>query len=84
MRVVAPPTGPSPSFLLLCVSGPAQRRFHGGGGGGGGVVVVGDGELLVLLSLQLALVEAQRPLQDIFNLIVETSMLDKMLINIYI
>lgn len=34
----------------------------------GGVMVVGDGDLLILLSLQLALVEAQRPLQDVFDL----------------
>lgn len=34
----------------------------------GGVVVVCDGDLLILLGLQLALVEAQRPLQDVLDL----------------
>ena len=34
----------------------------------GGVVIVSDGDLLVLLSFQLALVEAQRPLKDVFDL----------------
>lgn len=33
-----------------------------------GVVIVSDGDLLILFSLQQALVEAQCPLQDIFNL----------------
>lgn len=34
----------------------------------GAVVVVGDGNLLVLLSLQLALVEAQGTFQNVFDL----------------
>lgn len=39
-----------------------------GGRGGGSVVIVGDGDLLVLLGLQLALIEAERPFKNVFDL----------------
>lgn len=35
----------------------------------GGVVIISDGDLLVFFSFQLALVEAQRPLEDVFDLV---------------
>lgn len=39
-----------------------------GGRGSGSVVIVGDGDLLILLSLQLALIEAERPFKNVFDL----------------
>lgn len=39
-----------------------------GGRGGGSVVIVGDGDLLILLGLQLALIEAERPFKNVFDL----------------
>lgn len=39
-----------------------------GGRGGGSVVIVGDGDLFILLSLQLALIEAERPFKNVFDL----------------
>lgn len=44
----------------------AQNRL--GGRGGGSVVIVGDGDLFILLSLQLALIEAERPFKNVFDL----------------
>lgn len=38
------------------------------GGGGGSVVIVGDGDLFILLSLQLALIEAECPFKNVFDL----------------
>lgn len=53
------------AFLRMVIDA-AQTGF--GGRGGGRVVVVGDGDLFVLFGLQLALIEAERPFKNVFDL----------------
>lgn len=64
---VGVPALPAVSLLLVAVVVTVGTQ-SGLSGRHGGVMIVGDGDLLILLSLQLALVEAQRPLQDVFDL----------------
>lgn len=60
---------PSPQYssgLLYLLGGP--RNLAALGLATGAVVVISDGDLLVLFSLQLALVEAQGTFQNVFDL----------------
>lgn len=54
-----------PAFVRMVIHA-AQNGF--GGRGGGRVVVVGDGDLFILFGLQLALIEAERPFKNVFDL----------------
>ncbi|TNN72206.1 hypothetical protein EYF80_017634 [Liparis tanakae] len=54
--------------LLLVVNAGVVGPQSSFSGGHGGVVIVSDGDHLVLLGLQLALVEAQRSLKDVLDL----------------
>lgn len=53
------------AFFQMVINA-AQSSFAGGAGGR--VVIVGDSDLFILLSLQLALVESERPFKNVFDL----------------
>lgn len=59
----------SVAFLRVVIDA-ARNRFGGGGRGGGGgrVVIVGDRDLFILFRLQLALIEAECPFKNVFDL----------------
>lgn len=53
------------AFLRMGINA-AQNGF--GGRSGGRVVIIGDSDLFILFGLQLALIEAERPFKNVFDL----------------
>lgn len=51
---------------LRMVNNAAQKTSRGRGGGR--VVIIGDSDLFILFGLQLALIEAERPFKNVFDL----------------